>query len=78
MEEYVELPILQKGDSGDAVEAAQMLLIGRGYSCGKWGADGDFGRDTAAAVMSFQEDHGLEVDAVIGPCTYRALICGEE
>lgn len=78
MDEYVELPILQKGSVGEAVESVQMLLIGRGYSCGRWGADGEFGRDTEAAVVSFQEDHKLEADGIVGPITYRALVCGGE
>jgi putative glutamine amidotransferase len=32
-----------------------------------------FGDQTAAAVLNFQREHGLEVDGVIGPQTKRAL-----
>ena len=36
--------------------------------------DGDFGPETENAVKKFQADRGLEVDGVIGPDTYRALM----
>ena len=34
---------LAMGDKGDAVKTMQTMLIKLGYSCGKYGADGDFG-----------------------------------
>ena len=64
---------LSKGDSGSAVEEMQKMLIACGYSCGKWGADGDWGNDTEKAVLAFQKDHGLSVDGVYGPKTKAAL-----
>lgn len=64
---------LSKGDSGSAVEEMQKMLIACGYSCGKWGADGDWGSDTDQAVLAFQRDHGLSVDGVYGPKTKAAL-----
>lgn len=70
---YVKLPLLQRGSKGEYVRALQILLIGRGYSCGSWGADGDFGGETEKAVQRFQGDHGLYEDGVAGNLTYAAL-----
>ena len=72
----VTLPVLRSGAEGADVIALQLLLIGRGYGCGPWGADGDFGPVTYGAVTLFQRIHGLEVDGVVGPETWRVLICG--
>ena len=68
------MPLVKKGSTGAAVEQLQEMLIAQGYSCGKWGADGDFGDDTLKAVKSFQRDHGLEVDGEVGPITWAALL----
>lgn len=68
------LPLLRKGCEGETVRAVQLLLIGNGISCGKHGADGEFGPDTRNAVECFQEDMGLEVDGIVGPETYAALM----
>lgn len=70
---YVKLPMLQRGDKGDYVKALQILLIGRGYSCGSWGADADFGEATEAAVQKYQTDHNLYADGVVGNLTYAKL-----
>jgi hypothetical protein len=70
---YVKLPMLQRGDKGEYVRALQILLIGRGYSCGSWGADGDFGGGTESALQDFQSDHGLFADGVAGNLTYAKL-----
>ena len=64
---------LRKGVSGADVKELQTQLIQLGYSCGKCGADGDFGADTEAAVRKFQKDHGCGVDGEVGPETRRAL-----
>ena len=70
----VRLPRLEKGSKGDAVKALQILLIGHGYSCGKYGADGDFGADTLAAVKKFQKAMGMAADGIVGPKTWAALM----
>lgn len=72
----VTLPVLRSGAEGVDVIALQLLLIGRGYGCGPCGADGDFGPATYGAVTRFQREHGLEVDGIIGPETWRALVEG--
>ena len=70
------LPLLKRGATGEAVRAAQDLLLLRGYELPVYGVDGDFGDETAAAVAEFQQDAGLEPDVEIGPATWSALIDG--
>lgn len=66
-------PTLRRGDKGEYVTLAQTELINKGYSCGSFGADGQFGAATEAAVRNFQKDHSLTVDGVIGSKTWAAL-----
>ena len=68
-----EKPVLKKGDRGDAVKEAQTKLIKKGYSCGKTGADGIFGKNTEAAVKQFQIDSGLLASGEINAATWAAL-----
>ena len=70
----ISLPVVKFGMKGDTVRAAQILLIGRGYRCGIWGADGDFGDATKSAVTGFQKNRRLAVDGVVGPETWKALL----
>ena len=70
------LPLLRYGDKGEFVRSAQLLLIGRGYSCGRCGADGEIGQDTCNAVIAFQRAHGLQQDGIIGAQTWARLIGG--
>lgn len=74
----VYLPQLRRGMKGSAVKAAQLLLIANGCSCGAYGADGDFGLNTYAAVSVFQKGRKLSVDGIVGPETWAALIGGTE
>lgn len=70
----VKIPQLFKGSSGSSVKALQILLIGLGYSCGGYGADGVFGRSTENAVREFQKTYGLPVDGIVGPATWAKLL----
>lgn len=63
--------ILKKGSVGNGVFALQKKLNDLGYDCGN--PDGIFGKDTQAAVRSFQKDHKLTVDGVVGPKTWDAI-----
>jgi peptidoglycan hydrolase-like protein with peptidoglycan-binding domain len=51
----------------------QCILTHRGYSVGPSGVDGQFGKDTQAAVEAFQTDKHLQVDGQVGPQTWGAL-----
>lgn len=73
----VMLPQLSKGSTGEAVRSAQLLLIGRGFSCGPDGADGEYGTNTRAAVVQFQSTCGLAADGVVGINTWTRLLRGE-
>ena len=64
---------LRRGDMGADVAGLQGDLIALGYDVGKWGADGDFGAATDAAVRAYQTARGLEVDGIVGPNTWAAL-----
>lgn len=68
------LKTLRKGDEGQGVTMLQKLLIENGESLPKYGVDGDFGAETLKAVKSFQKKHGLVVDGIVGPKTWKALI----
>ena len=70
------LPLLRYGNKGECVRSAQLLLIGRGYSCGRYGADGEIGQDTYNAVIAFQRASGLQQDGIIGAQTWARLIGG--
>lgn len=70
----MEMRNLKKGCNGEDVRALQILLIGRGYSCGGTGADGDFGSNTDAAVRKYQKAKGLTVDGIVGKITMGCLL----
>ena len=70
----VELPVLRKGDKCESVKALQILLLGYGYTMEGYGADSSFGGATRRAVEKYQKDNKLEVDGVVGPKTWGALL----
>ena len=65
--------LLKNGSEGVDVKLLQDALIRLGYSCGKYGADGDFGDATEQAVEEFQKDHNLEVDGEYGPLSHAEM-----
>lgn len=70
----ITLPILKKGSYGKSVKSLQTLLIAQGYSCGSYGADGDFGNSTLNAVKKFQAAKKLIVDGEVGPQVWTELL----
>ena len=66
------LPQLTKGSKNAAVTALQILLNGRGFSCGS--ADGDFGAKTDGAVKKYQTALGLVSDGIVGARTWNKLL----
>lgn len=72
-EVQINFPTLREGSEGQAVKSMQILLIGYGYDCGEHGDDGEYGKDTRAAVERYQYAKGLEVDGEAGPDTLSSL-----
>jgi len=64
---------LRPGAKGERVERAQNQLLHAGLSLPRYGADGDYGRETAAAVARFQRLHHLPVTGKLDLETLRAL-----
>ena len=75
----VEPEPLGRGAKGEQVREIQDRLLKLGYDLGRWGADGDYGRATEAAVASFQEEMGLPATGSADVITIEALLsAGEE
>lgn len=71
-----ELGVLGKGDKGDDVRQLQRQLLALGWPLPRFGADGDFGDETDAAVRDLQRAAGLDVDGLVGPATRAAIARG--
>lgn len=65
-------PLLREGDTSEYVRILQSALICHGYDTG--GYDGEFGTKTKQAVIDFQIKNNLEVDGIVGPETFYALL----
>jgi peptidoglycan hydrolase-like protein with peptidoglycan-binding domain len=66
--------MLRKGARGPAVRLLQRKLIALGYLSARFGAPGNFGPETEAAIRRFQKDVGkTPVDGIFGPKTRRLL-----
>jgi hypothetical protein len=62
--------LIDKGAHGDHVRLLQQSLLDMGYTLPGFGADGDFGSETKAAIKMFQADaHARMIDGVVGPET---------
>ena len=70
----VKLKMIQKGSANAEVKAMQLLLIGYGFSCGNYGADGICGVMTDNAIRAYQRAKGLEQDGICGPITWASLL----
>lgn len=64
-------PVIGPGATGDVVRRAQRAL--RRTPNLTLVVDGVYGPATEAAVKSFQEGAGLQVDGIVGPDTWTAL-----
>ena len=65
--------VLKRGCKGNDVKQLQEALMKLGYKLPKYGADGDFGSETEAAVKQFQKDYHLTVDGEFGTRCLSAL-----
>lgn len=65
---------LRRGDYGSAVTAMQEALLTWRPDClPQWGADGDFGAETEAALRAYQAEAELPVTGVYDEATRKAL-----
>lgn len=66
---------LRQGSKGTSVTELQNLLIAAGYesTLAPYGADGDYGAKTAAAVRAFQASVGLSQTSKADQATWDAL-----
>lgn len=70
----ITLPVLRRGDNSQYVESLQVLLIGKGFSCGSYGADHDFGAATESAVKSFQKTAKISSTGICDTKTWTELL----
>lgn len=75
-----KLPELSRGSVGYYVELMQKMLLTHGIPLPKYGADGDFGDETFAAVVHFQETSPFFHTEPTGVCdeTTWAILSGEK
>lgn len=74
----VSMRLLRLGSTGEDVRALQILLIGRGYACGLYGANGVFGAETEDALSRFQKMAGLDATGITNADTLAALLGSKE
>ena len=77
----VTLPVIKYGDASMWVKLMQTALIGKGFNCGWYGADGEYGQQTKIALFQFQQKNadkcGLadgKPDYICGSKTWAALL----
>lgn len=64
---------IQKGSRGSLVKKVQSQLLKKGMRLPRWGVDGVFGDETLKAVKTFQGNHNLVKDGIVGPKTWGKL-----
>ena len=73
---------IKRGDMGDIVKYIQSVLVfDYNVDLGDFGElndgiDGKFGSKTEMGVKLFQEDYGLVMDGIVGPCTLDTMLEG--
>lgn len=67
-------PMLDMGSEGVSVVKAQERLVYHGMKLPRFGVDGKFGGEMLVAVKMFQALKQLEIDGIIGPITWAALL----
>lgn len=67
---------LRKDMEGPDVKKLQQILMELfpGKVCTKYGADGDYGNETVAAVKKFQTTYGLTADGIYGTKSHKKML----
>lgn len=73
-----EAVTLHKGCNGVVVKTLQTFLILTGCDCGIYGADGDYGDCTVAAVKKYQTLKGIDSDGIVGTQTWSKILTTED
>ena len=69
----VKLPVIRYGDESVWVKIMQALLISKGFSCGIYGDDGEYGQQTKIGLYQYQKANELETDCVCDEETWSLL-----
>ncbi|WP_291634216.1 GH25 family lysozyme [Clostridium sp.] len=72
--EVISKVLQTRGAKNEFVRWIQQRLITLKFSCGKSGADANFGWNTFVAIQHFQVLRGLKPDGVVGPATILQLL----
>ncbi|WNN95068.1 endolysin [Microbacterium phage Magritte] len=67
MDAVLSTPVVGRNATTRPTVEIQKYLASKGYDLGQYGADGDYGAGTTAAVIAFQKANGLEPDGIWGP-----------
>jgi Putative peptidoglycan binding domain/D-alanyl-D-alanine carboxypeptidase len=70
VEGFIQVGVFREGDKGPEIERIQNALTNAGFPLP---STGNFGPQTKAAVIKFQDKFGLAADGVIGTKTLKAL-----
>lgn len=66
--------ILGRGSTGLEVKELQLKLLKLNYSLPKYGADGDFGNETLAALKQFQQDNNIITTGIYDTTTQETMM----
>lgn len=69
----ITAPIVKYGNVSPWVAIMQICLIAKGYSCGRYGADGEYGADTKNGLYQFQTANSLKADCICDKDTWQKL-----
>ena len=70
----IVLPTIKSGSTGKTARAMQLLLIGAGYSCGWYGADGNVGAASISSLNEFKKANGLPANGACDMSTWKKLL----
>ncbi len=66
--------VLRRGCTGEDVRSLQKELLALGYPMEKYGADGEYGKETETAVRQFQKAVQIAQDGIYGEQTHGVLM----
>jgi len=72
--DMIELNYIKPGSKNEETRAVQQIMIDEGYDLGVAGADGIYGDMTKKAILKWQTDNNLKVDAIVGKETWQWII----